>query len=102
MDDLLPNDGQAYSSDPKITTHAEAMQRAQATSTNPQETVEWFEKQIARCDSLDNIETAEMKINGITYSRKVSIEAQILAQQMLIELLRAKMEEYKFFAENLK
>lgn len=102
MDDLMPNDGQAYSSDPRIETPAETIKKGMVSLAHPVETVEWFEDQIANADSLMNIETTELKIGDVTYTRKVSIEAQVLAQQMLGELLRTKMQEYQHFLDQVK
>lgn len=103
MDDTMPNDGQAYSSDPRVETEAERKYRASLNTVAPHldRTIEWFEEQIANTDSLANIETTALKIGDVTYTRKVSIEAQVLAQQMLAELLRTKQQEYIRFQETI-
>lgn len=60
---------------------------------------EWFATAVADCDSIDNIQIKEMLVNGVTYSRKVSIEAQVLAYQLLKIKLSEKAAEYQRFME---
>jgi hypothetical protein len=56
---------------------------------------QWFDAQIADCPNITNIVTDAMTVNGATYTREVSIEAQVLAFQLLQKLLEEKRDEFK-------
>lgn len=58
---------------------------------------EWFKREIANCPNIHNIQTEAITIGETTYDRKVSIEAQVLAYQLLKEHLQAKFDEFKEF-----
>lgn len=98
-----PNDGQAYSSDPSIQTEAEQADIARVASATPMldDLISWFDVQIRSADSLMNIETTKLTINGVKYERSVSIEAQVLANQILKGLLESKKSEYIDFKERI-
>lgn len=53
--------------------------------------IDWFDGQIKAIDSIGNIETTALTVNGTKYESKVSIPAQVLAYQ----LLKSKLEEVK-------
>lgn len=55
----------------------------------------WFEQQLINCNDITNVVTDSQTINGVTYSRQVSIEAQVLAYQILKGLLQDKFDEFK-------
>lgn len=59
----------------------------------------WFEDQIKDCDNMHNIQVSKMTINGVSYGRTVSVEAQVLAYQLLKEKLTEKAHEFDDFAE---
>lgn len=60
---------------------------------------DWFKTAISECDSVSNIEVATMTMNGVKYSRSVSVEAQVLAYQLLKELLQDKANEFQEFGK---
>jgi len=98
-----PNSGEAYSSDPRVTTEAEQVDTAKVASGAPimDDLTAWFDEQIADSDSLMNIEITELTVNGVKYSRKVSIEAQVLAHQLVKGILEAKKQQYETFKGQL-
>jgi hypothetical protein len=59
----------------------------------------WFKEAIADCDSISNIETSIQTLNGVKYSRTISIEGQVFAYQLLKELLQDKANEFQEFGE---
>ena len=59
----------------------------------------WFDECIAQCDSIENIEMVAKTMNGVKYERTVSIEAQVLAYQLLKQLLTDKKTEWGEFGE---
>lgn len=61
----------------------------------------WFRDQAANAPDIANIETKSLTINGVKYSRTVSIEGQVLAYQLLQELLIGKAKDFeKFMGED--
>lgn len=58
----------------------------------------WFSEQVAKARDISNIQVNVQQIAGTKVERKVSIEAQVMAYQMLAELLEEKANEYKDFA----
>lgn len=98
-----PNAGEAYSSDPKVVTKAEQVDLGKVATSAPvlDELIEWFDVQIASADSLMNIETTKLTINGVKYERSVSIEGQVLANQILKQLLETKKADYVAFRDRL-
>lgn len=104
-DDLYSRDGETYNGQyyPKKSDEDEkedSRQDAINSASFPiiKDVAKWFEAQIAAAGDIDNIETRSMSFNGIKYSRTVSIEAQVLAAQLLKEKLAMKFEEFKDFA----
>jgi hypothetical protein len=59
----------------------------------------WFEEQIKDCDDIHNIQITEMEVNGVKFTRKASIEGQVLAMQLLKEKLTAKYHEFQKFGD---
>lgn len=62
----------------------------------------WFEKEIADCDSLDNIQVDSLTLGNATYSRSISIEAQVLAYQLLKAKLTEASHRFKDVAKDLE
>jgi hypothetical protein len=60
---------------------------------------DWFQECISECDSLTNIEMVAQTVNGVKYERTVSIEAQVLAYQLLKQLLEDKKNSWGEFGE---
>lgn len=56
---------------------------------------EWFDRQIKFADSLDNVQVDLLEFQGIKRERRVSIEAQVLAHQMLMQMLKDKKQEFE-------
>lgn len=63
---------------------------------------DWFESQILNASDIHNIQIHERTINGIKYNRTVSVEAQVLAYQLLKEILAEKQNEFKELAQKLR
>lgn len=108
-EDLYPNAGDSYDTPPgayypglpKEREEAEKEEVAAKSASLPilPEIAEWFQEQIARTDSVDNIKIDEMTLNGVRYSRKLSVEAQVLAFQLLKARLIEKAKEFDDFAQ---
>lgn len=62
---------------------------------------DWFRTEIDACDRISNIETRAISANGMHYSLKVSIEAQVLAYQLLREKLEGKLQQFAQFGKAL-
>jgi len=99
---LYPNAGDDmdttyYPELPKERVEAEAKQKSIKAASYPvmADVEEWFRTQIAECDSIDNIQIDKVTIRGVLYERTISIEAQILAQRLLKDLLSSKYEDFK-------
>jgi hypothetical protein len=108
-DDIYVNDGQTYDTtyypkdDPEQVAEETADKAVKAASYPIlPEIAKWFEDQIDNSSRNRNIRVEEIEINGVKFSRKVSIEAQLLAYQLLENLLTEKSHEFKDFAEGLE
>jgi hypothetical protein len=105
-DDVYLNAGDSYDAPgvyyPKQAepTEEELQARAAMVQSYPimASVYEWFEMQIDGADSIQNIKMQSMTVNGVKYSREVSIEAQVLAFQLLKDMLIEKQAEFKTFA----
>lgn len=105
--DMYPNDGDSfqagiyYPEAPKEQTEAIAAESAAASVSFPimAEVLDWFNRQVEKAGDINQIETKRLTINGVTYGRTVSIEAQVLAQQLLKEMLAEKAHEWERFSE---
>jgi hypothetical protein len=108
-DDIMVRDGDDYTNSvyapKKPTQRVEAEQEFNAILQTSKlilpDVSHWFEAQIIAADSLSNVKIDDMTVNGVSYSRTVSVEAQVLAQQLLKQALQAKHNEFKRFAEGL-
>lgn len=107
-DDLYLNAGddfQAgiyYPSEDEEAKKEEAEQKAVQASSYPimDDVADWFREQIEECDHLENISIDSMTINGVNYSRKISVEAQLLAFQLLKTGFTDKLTEFQEFGKN--
>ena len=61
---------------------------------------DWFRTQIAASTDIHNVEVTTMTVNGVKYSRKISVEAQVLAFQLLKQLLESKLQEFSGFGKD--
>lgn len=103
--DLYVNDGETfdngeyYPDAPEERKTEEREAAAAVASSYPvmAEIAEWFKEQILACDDIHNIQATEIVRDGVTYSRKVSIEAQVLAFQLIKDKMQSKFDEYKEF-----
>lgn len=106
MDDVPMTDGESfqngiyYPEQPVERTNDEVSEAAIKAASYPVmgAVADWFIDAVAECDNLDNIQLRAMTINGVKVGRTVSIEAQILAYQLLKELLMDKSNEFAQFA----
>lgn len=106
-DDVYVNSGESYvggayyPGEPEERKEIEQQQAAERTG--PIEVLQgiynWFDQQIKDCDNIHNIEVNEMTVNGVKFSRKVSVEAQVLALQLLKERFVEKRDEFKQYGE---
>lgn len=60
---------------------------------------QWFDECIEQCSDIANIEMVAKTVNGVKYERTVSIEAQVLAYQLLRQLLEDKKNSWGEFGE---
>ncbi len=105
-DDVYQLDGEAFQDTvyspgiPAERIEAEAREAAIIASSYPvmEDVANWFLTQIADCNDLHNIQMTALTINGARYDRKTSIEAQVLAYQLLQEKLTEKFQAFKLFA----
>jgi hypothetical protein len=100
-------DGGSLSTDwqpigPTEQQEAEQSQKAVQASSYPimDEVAKWFDNAIHDASGLDNIKIDELTINGVKYSRTVSVEAQVLAYQLLEQLLTQKRAEWAEFGKD--
>lgn len=61
---------------------------------------DWWKDMIEGCDDIHNIAMTEMTINDVKYTRAVSIEAQVLAYQLLKEKLIEKYQMFQGFGKD--
>lgn len=94
--------GDYYPGVPAERTEAEQAEAAPIAGSYPimEDVAKWFEAQIAECDDMHNIQTSKLTVNGAVFERTVSVEAQVLAYQLLKEKLQAKFNTFKAFAED--
>lgn len=100
MDDY-PNDGEqmTYPKEaPLVQEEADLKTTVDKSYPILQDIIDWFEKEIALADSIDNIETKTL--SGVKYSRTVSVEAQVLAQQLLKGKLQESQTRFIRFKED--
>jgi hypothetical protein len=86
---------------PEEQTVAIAEENAAKASSYPilSDIADWFEDQISKSPDITNIAISSKTIGNITYRREIHVEAQVLAYQMLKDLLSDKYEEYKEFRD---
>lgn len=106
-DDLYLRDGADYTNGiyyPEVPTEQkeeEAKHKGTIASSYPimDDVANWFDEAITECSDIANIETSTTTINGVKYSRTIHVEAQVLAYQLLKQLLQDKAAEFKEFGE---
>lgn len=107
-DDLMPNDGEAFTNSvsypdiPEERVEEEAAEAAVIAASYPilPKLADWFEKQMEQAGSLQNIETKSLTISGVKYTRTVSVEAQVLAYQLLHEMLAQVYHDFQEWQED--
>lgn len=107
-DDILGSDGATYHDQDYQSTipHDQLIEFQEQTSmlasSYPimQDVIAWFETQIDHATHTDDVILDTMTINGVTIDRKVSIEAQVLAQRLLRTKLENKFSEFKDLKES--
>ena len=108
MDDVPITDGESfqngvyYPTTPKERVEAEVTQAVIKASSYPvmEDVAEWFKDAIFSCSAISNIQITTMDVNGIKYDRKTSVEAQVLAYQLLETMLTNKFDEFREFAKD--
>lgn len=107
--DIYVNDGESFADQgayyPQIPTEqkeAELKEKAITAASYPvmADVAEWFKQAILDADDIHNIEITRLTQDGVTYSRVVSIEAQVLAFQLYKEKMQEKFDEFKQFTED--
>lgn len=105
-DDSYTSDGQQMNGIyyPETSTEGEielAAEQGKLSASFPvlDDLIDWFDAEIAKCDSIDNIQVTSLTINGVKYSRDVSVEGQILAYQLLKGLMHDKKVTFENFRE---
>jgi hypothetical protein len=93
--------GAYYPGEPEERKAAEKDQAAPVAASYPimEDVAEWFKQQIASCDDMHNIQVSKMTIGGTVYERSISVEAQVLAYQLLKEKLTDKFNTFKDFSK---
>ena len=105
FDDLYLRDGATetngiyYPEKPEEQVEAEVKQKGTIASSYPimGDVAEWFKEAIADSNDLNNIDLNKTEINGVSVS--VSAEAQLLAYQLLGQLLTDKAKEFDEFMQ---
>lgn len=107
-DDIYLNDGETYTPPgvyyPKTenpATDAELQTQAAIAQSLPimGEVAAWFEQEIQNCDNIHNIQVTSLTVNGVKYGRDISVEAQVLAFQLLKEMLQNKARDFESFKD---
>lgn len=106
-DDIYLRDGAAYTNGvyypetPVEQVEEEQKAKGIKASSYPvmDEVAEWFDAAIKECDSISNIEMQTMTVSGVKYSRATSIEGQVMAYQLLKQLLKDKAVEFEEFGK---
>lgn len=103
------NDGASYSDStdwqppkPEVQTEAANQVKSVVATSYPviNDVADWFEQQINNCDNIHNIQVASTTINGVKYTREIHVEAQVLAYQMLKDLLLEKARDWEGFGSD--
>jgi hypothetical protein len=87
-DDIIPSDSGAYPDyqpeEPQERKQAEREATSAIATSYPimDDVKQWFTDSIIDFDSIDSIQMEAITVNGVLYDRKVSIEAQLLAQKL--------------------
>lgn len=103
-DDLYVNAGDSYNTPvgeyypapPAERVEEERQERAIKAASYPimDDLADWWKAMIDGCDDIHNIAMTDMTVNDVKYTRSVSIEAQVLAYQIVKEKL---IEKYQLF-----
>ena len=102
--DPYPNSGESFDEavDDTFDLIEEARTRANISYPIVDEFLEFLEDQLKAVPNITNIQTSKQKYNGIEYSRTISIEGQVLAYQMMYDLLMSQIQKAKTFQELAK
>jgi hypothetical protein len=103
--DVYPNEGETfaqgiyYPGQPEEQKLAEKEAAAAKSASLPvlNEVADWFAAQVKACDDIHSIQITEVEINGVKFTRKASVEGQVLAMQLLKEKLIEKSHEFEKF-----
>lgn len=99
------DDGDQYFDQPRERTEEEREEANEQASAIPflKQIHEWFDEQIAACDSIDNIQVGDITIpmgdNTITVPQAASIETQVYAMQLLKQRLLEKKNSFPELGE---
>jgi len=103
---LLPRDGESfdntyYPEPPIEQQEAEQAEKGKKAASYPvlPEIAEWFQNRIKACDTIDNIQITTTTVNGVGYDRNMHVEAQILAYQLLKQLLEQEYHKWQEFQD---
>jgi hypothetical protein len=107
FDDLYQRDGADYTNGtyypekPEEQVEAEVRQKGTIASSYPimGDVATWFKEAIADSNDLNNIDLNKTEINGVNVTMSVSAEAQLLAYQLLGQLLTDKAKEFDEFMQ---
>lgn len=107
FDDLYLRDGATetngiyYPEKPEEQVEAEVKQKGTIASSYPimGDVADWFKEAIADSNDLNHVDFTKTEINGVAVSMNVSVEAQVLAYQMLGQLLTDKAKEFDEFMQ---
>ena len=99
------NDGATYDwqpPQPEVQQEADKHIKAVVAPSFPimDDVAQWFDEQIADSRDRRNIQVTALTVNGVKYSREVSVEAQVLAMELLEQKLTAKRAEWGTFGES--
>lgn len=106
-DDIYVNAGDSYDTTyypapPVERVEEEQAEKAIRAASYPimDSLADWWKDMISSCDDIHNISVTEMTINDVKYSRTISIEAQVLAYQLLKEKLIEKYDMFQGFGKD--
>ena len=100
-DDVLPNDGEQKVDQMPALNEVEVDETKTSKKSIQEDMVDWFDVNIGSYGSIDEIQIDVMKHNGVSYDRKTSVEAQLLAHKLFVQLLIEKKAEFTAFLEKL-
>lgn len=107
MDDLYLRDGETYTNgtyypkEPEEQVEEAVKQKGTVAASYPimGDIAQFFQDAIADSSDLRNIDLNKTEINGVSVTVNVSAEAQLLAYQLLGQLLQDKAKEFDEFMQ---